>query len=61
MSDSQETAKKAGFDLSLIEENLRLNPEERLQQHQRALNMLEQLQSVHRANLKHQGNDQSQH
>jgi hypothetical protein len=36
MSDSTE-ATSAGFDLSLIAENLRLSPEERVLQHERAL------------------------
>ena len=52
---SQESAVNAGFDLTLIEENLRLKPEKRLQQHQLALDMLEQLQSAYRASLNQQG------
>jgi len=35
-----EKAEKAGFDLSLIDESLRLKPEQRLQQHQVALELV---------------------
>lgn len=58
MPQTQETTVNEDFDLSLIEENLRLTPEKRLQQHQMALDMLEQLQSAHRASL-NQRNEQS--
>ena len=58
MTYSQASAVNAGFDLTLIEENLRLTPEKRLQQHQRSLDMLEQLQSAYSASLNHQGNEQ---
>jgi len=33
-------AMKYGFDMSLIEDALRLTPEQRLEQHQRALDMI---------------------
>jgi len=60
MINSLETATKAGLDVSLIEENLRLTPDKRLLQHQLALDMLEQLQSAYHAKPKHPDNDQSQ-
>jgi len=33
-----------GFDMSLVEDTLRLSPEERLERHQRALDMILELQ-----------------
>lgn len=44
--NSLDIAIKAGIDVSLIEENLRLTLEQRVEQHQRALDMLEQLESA---------------
>lgn len=34
------TACEYGFDMSLVDEALRMTPEERLEQHQRALNLV---------------------
>ena len=41
-----EAAEQAGIDLTLIEESLRLTPEERARQHQRALDMALQLEAA---------------
>lgn len=56
-----ESARQAGIDLSLIEENLRLTPEQRVQQHQLALDMAQQLCSAYKAPSKPQYNDQPEH
>jgi hypothetical protein len=60
MQTALEIAKHAGFDLSLIEENLRLTPEQRLLQHQLALDALQQLYNAHQSAFKLQNNDQAQ-
>ena len=39
-----------GFDMSLVEDNLRLTPEERLDRHQRALDMILELQKGRKDN-----------
>jgi hypothetical protein len=44
-----EEATRAGIDLSLIDENLRLTPEQRALQHQAALNMVLELEAAFRA------------
>lgn len=60
MTNDLEVANKAGIDLSLIEENLRLTPEQRLLQHQSALDMLVQLQSAYSSTLSRTNNDHTQ-
>jgi hypothetical protein len=42
--DPQRTAELAGFDLSLIDESLRISPEQRVLQHQQALTLMLQLE-----------------
>jgi hypothetical protein len=42
--DAQRTAELAGFDLSLIDESLRISPEQRVLQHQQALTLMLQLE-----------------
>ncbi len=49
-------AVRAGIDLSLIEESLRLTPEQRAIQHQAALDMALQLEAAYRARRQHDGN-----
>jgi hypothetical protein len=44
-----QAAEQAGIDLSLIEESLRLTPEQRALQHQSALDMALQLEEAYRA------------
>ena len=39
-------AAKYGFDMSLVEDALRLTPEQRLEQHQRALDMILELKEA---------------
>ena len=39
-------AVKYGFDMSLVEDALRLTPEQRLEQHQRALDMMLELKEA---------------
>lgn len=39
-------AEAAGFDMSLVEENLRMTPLERTRQHERALNLAVQLREA---------------
>jgi hypothetical protein len=51
-----EEAANAGIDLSLIEESLRLTPEQRAIQHQAALDMALQLEAAYRARSRHDGN-----
>jgi pheromone shutdown protein TraB len=46
-----EAAEQAGIDLTLIDESLRLTPEQRAVQHQRALDLALQLQSAFDASL----------
>ena len=38
-----------GFDMSLVEDALRLTPEERIEEHQRALNLLLEIESARAA------------
>jgi hypothetical protein len=42
--DPQRTAELAGFDLTLIDESLRISPEQRALQHQQALTLALQLE-----------------
>ena len=44
--DPIEAARKAGFDLDLIDTNLALSPEERLRQHDEAVNVMLALQEA---------------
>lgn len=46
--DPIEEAERAGIDLSLVRENLRLTYTERFEQHQRALNLVLELQRAGR-------------
>lgn len=39
-------AQKAGFDINLIELNLSLSPEQRIEQHQSALNLVLELEKI---------------
>jgi hypothetical protein len=41
-------AERAGFDLSLIEQNLRLNPEQRVRQHDKALALAVEFDRIRR-------------
>ncbi len=63
MSDI-ETAEQLGIDLTLIEESLRLTPEQRALQHQRALEMALQMQAAYQAHAdtgaKRGGNDRTE-
>ena len=43
-----ETAEQAGLDLSLVDENLRLSPEQRVLQHEAALNLVLQMEAAGR-------------
>ena len=52
-------AVRTGIDLSLIEESLRLTPEQRAIQHQAALNMALQLEAAFNARREHDGNQSS--
>jgi hypothetical protein len=54
MSATDEAA-RTGIDLSLIDESLRLTPEQRAIQHQAALEMALQLEAAYRAR-EHDGN-----
>jgi pheromone shutdown protein TraB len=51
-----EAAEHAGIDLSLIDESLRLTPEQRALQHQAALTMALQLEKAFRANTSRMDN-----
>ncbi len=42
-----------GFDMSLIEATLRLSPEQRLEEHQRALDLLLEIETARESNLSH--------
>ena len=55
-----EDAKNAGIDLSLIEESLRLTPEQRALQHQAALEMALQLETAYQVSLNRQQHDRTQ-
>jgi hypothetical protein len=46
--DAIETAQKAGFDLSLVEDSLRLTLEERARQHDQALSLVLELDRIRR-------------
>jgi hypothetical protein len=46
-----DTAERAGIDISLIEQSLRLTPEQRAREHQRALEMALQLQAAYQTSL----------
>ena len=39
-----------GFDMSLVEDALRMSPEERLNEHQHALNMILEIEASHELN-----------
>ena len=43
-SDPWKAAEAFGCDMALLEENLRMKPDERLRAHQAALNLVEELQ-----------------
>ena len=45
-SKAIEEAERAGFDLSLVEESLKLSPEERARQHDRALELVLELDRI---------------
>ena len=45
-----EEARRAGFDLSLLDSNLALTPEERVLRHESALELVLELQAARRAN-----------
>jgi len=45
-SDAIQEAEEAGFDLNLIELNLSLSPSERIEQHQSALDLVLELESI---------------
>ncbi len=55
-----EAAERAGIDLTLIDETLRLTPEQRALQHQRALEMALQLKAGFEADGNHHGSDRAQ-
>jgi hypothetical protein len=55
-----EAAGHFGIDLTLVEESLRLTPEERALQHQRALELAIQMQAAYRARTERGGNDRAQ-
>ncbi|NCN26283.1 hypothetical protein GW915_01805 [bacterium] len=42
----EQFAEKAGFDLNLIERNLQLTPEQRIEEHQSALDLVWQLEEA---------------
>lgn len=42
-----------GFDMSLVEDALRKTPEERLEEHQRALNLVLEINAARELNLQH--------
>ena len=48
--DPIQVARDAGFDIDLIDTNLALTPEERLRQHDEAVNVMLALQEARRAN-----------
>jgi hypothetical protein len=50
-----EEASRAGIDLSLIDECLRLSPEQRAIQHQEALQLALQLEAAYRASREYDG------
>lgn len=52
---ASEAAELAGIDLSLIDESLRVSPQERAVQHQAALEIALQLESAYRASRQHDG------
>ena len=55
-----EIAERAGIDLSLAAESLRLTPEQRAMQHQMALELALQLEAAHRTSLNRQHDDGTQ-
>jgi hypothetical protein len=55
--NSIEAAEHLGIDLTLIEESLRLTPEQRALQHQRALQMALQMQAAYQARVERDGDD----
>jgi hypothetical protein len=58
--NADEAARQLGIDLSLIAESLRLTPEQRAIQHQRALELALQLQTAYRAHLEKAGDERTQ-
>ena len=55
-----EAAERAGIDLSLIDESLRLTPERRALQHQAALEMALQLEAAYHASNSNRHDDGTQ-
>lgn len=55
-----DAAREFGIDLSLIEESLRLSPEQRAVQHQQALELALQMQAAYLARDVEAGNDGTQ-
>jgi len=53
-------ARQLGIDLSLIEESLRLTPEQRAIQHQQALELALQLQTAYRVHVEKAGDERTQ-
>ena len=58
--NADEAARQLGIDLSLIAESLRLTPEQRAIQHQRALELALQLQTAYRAHLEKATDERAQ-
>jgi hypothetical protein len=48
-SDPAREAEQAGFDLNLIELNLNLSPAERIEKHEQALALVQELDRIRRA------------
>lgn len=55
-----EAAERSGIDLSLVEESLRLTPEQRAIQHQTALEMALQLEAAYQMTMSKRRNDGTQ-
>lgn len=55
-----EAAARQGIDLTLIEESLRLTPQQRALQHQMALEMALQMQAACRVRMERSGDDRTQ-
>lgn len=58
--NATEAAEALGIDLTLIEESLRLTPQERAVQHQAALEMALQLQTAYHARVVRDADDRAQ-
>jgi hypothetical protein len=55
-----DAAKQAGIDLTLIEESLRLTPEQRAIAHQRALEMALQMEAAFQRRIAMDGHDRTE-